>query len=150
MRNPESLQDLSSAPSALLIVIRIKHTRDRSEMELHSITPEALHTLMTSNQEVRLFDVRQRLDLLADSEIIVGATRRTIRAYCRYSETDPKGLGSGPGTPTLHRFRLFRQPTYIKGGLRPFAAEIPISYQPIENYGIIRNMPTAALVGRKG
>ena len=44
-------------------------------MEQYSITPEALHTLLASNQEVLLFDVRQPLDLLADSEIIVGATR---------------------------------------------------------------------------
>ena len=44
-------------------------------MEQHSITPEALHTLLASNQEVLLFDVRQPLDLLADSEIIVGAKR---------------------------------------------------------------------------
>src|SRR5229473_1396944 len=150
MRNPESLQDLSSAPSALLIAIRIEHTRDRREMELHNITPEALHSLLFSNQEVRLFDVRQPLDLLADSEIIVGATRRTIRAYCRYSETDPKALGSGPGTPTLHRFRLFRQPTYIKGVLRPLQKDTLMSYQPIENYGIIGNMRTVALVGMNG
>lgn len=59
----------------LLIVIWIKHTRDRHEMELHSITPEALHTLLASNPEVLLFDVRQPLDFLADSEIIVGAKR---------------------------------------------------------------------------
>jgi rhodanese-related sulfurtransferase len=59
----------------LLIVIWIKRRRDRREMELHSITPEALHTLLASNQGVLLFDVRQPLDLLADSEIILGATR---------------------------------------------------------------------------
>ena len=44
-------------------------------MELHSITPVELHRLLASNQEVLLFDVRQPLDFLADSEIIVGATR---------------------------------------------------------------------------
>ena len=43
-------------------------------MELHSITPEALRTLLASTQ-VLLLDVRQPLDLLADSEIIPGATR---------------------------------------------------------------------------
>jgi|SRR5579859_2288497 len=59
----------------LLIVIWTKRTRDRREMELHSITPEALHTLLASNQQVLLFDVRLPLDLLADSEIIPGATR---------------------------------------------------------------------------
>ncbi|MGH9544575.1 MAG: rhodanese-like domain-containing protein [Terriglobales bacterium] len=58
----------------LLIAIRIRRTRDQNEME-HSITPEALHTLLASNRKVLLFDVRQPLDLLADPEIIVGATR---------------------------------------------------------------------------
>jgi rhodanese-related sulfurtransferase len=59
----------------LLITIWIKRVRDHNEMEQHSITPDALHALLASNQEVLLFDVRQPLDLLADSEIIVGATR---------------------------------------------------------------------------
>jgi rhodanese-related sulfurtransferase len=59
----------------VLIAIWIKRRRDRNELELQSITPEALHTLLSSNQEVLLYDVRQPLDLLADSEIIPGATR---------------------------------------------------------------------------
>lgn len=59
----------------LLTVIWIKRTTDRHEMEQHSITPEALHTLLAANQEVLLFDVRQPLDLLANSEIIPGAKK---------------------------------------------------------------------------
>jgi rhodanese-related sulfurtransferase len=59
----------------LLTVIWMKRTRDQREIELHSITPEALHTLLSSNQKVLVFDVRQPLDLLANSEIIFGATR---------------------------------------------------------------------------
>jgi rhodanese-related sulfurtransferase len=59
----------------LLIVVWIKRGRDRDELEQHSITPEALHKLLASNQEILLFDVRQPLDLLADPEIIVGAKR---------------------------------------------------------------------------
>jgi rhodanese-related sulfurtransferase len=59
----------------LLTLIWMKRTRDRREIEVHSITPEALHTLLASKQEVLLFDVRQPLDLLANSEIILGATR---------------------------------------------------------------------------
>ena len=59
----------------LLTVIWIKHTRDRRELELHSISPEALHTLLTSKQEILVFDVRLPLDLLANSEIIPGAKR---------------------------------------------------------------------------
>jgi rhodanese-related sulfurtransferase len=63
-----------------LIVLWIKrtrdrNTRDRSEMEQHSISPQDLHALLASNQDVLLFDVRLPLDLLTDSEIIPGAQR---------------------------------------------------------------------------
>ncbi len=59
----------------LLTVIWFKRTRDQQEMEQHSITPEALHTLLAANQDVLVFDVRQPLDLLASYEIIPGAKR---------------------------------------------------------------------------
>lgn len=59
----------------VLILMRIKRTRDQREMEQHSITPDVLNTLLAANQEVLLFDVRQPLDLLANSEIIPGAKR---------------------------------------------------------------------------
>jgi rhodanese-related sulfurtransferase len=59
----------------LSIAIGIKRRRDRRELEQHSITPEVLHTLLASNQDVLVYDVRLPLDLLADSEIIPGANR---------------------------------------------------------------------------
>lgn len=59
----------------LLILLRMKHTRDRREMEEHTITPEALHALLLSNREILLFDVRLPLDLLAHTEVISGAKR---------------------------------------------------------------------------
>jgi hypothetical protein len=65
----------------LLIVLWIKRTRDRDEMERHSISPQDLHALLASNQDVPLFDVRLPLDLLADSEIIPGA-RRLLLTKC--------------------------------------------------------------------
>jgi rhodanese-related sulfurtransferase len=65
------------AASAFVLVIGywIKRARDRRELEQHSITPEALHTLLTSDREVLVFDVRLPLDLLVASEIIPGAKR---------------------------------------------------------------------------
>jgi rhodanese-related sulfurtransferase len=39
-------------------------------MERYTITPEALHALLRSNQDVLVIDVRQPLDLLGDSVII--------------------------------------------------------------------------------
>jgi rhodanese-related sulfurtransferase len=57
----------------LLTVVLAKRKRDRREMELYSITPEALNALMASRQKVLVVDVRQPLDLLGDSVIIPGA-----------------------------------------------------------------------------
>jgi rhodanese-related sulfurtransferase len=57
----------------LLAALRAKRARDRREMEWYSITPEALHSLLASKQDVLLFDVRQPLDLLGNSVIIPGA-----------------------------------------------------------------------------
>src|SRR5208337_2507466 len=63
------------AAICLLIALSIKRASDQKKTEQHSITPEGLHALLESKKEVLLFDVRQPLDLLAEPEIIVGATR---------------------------------------------------------------------------
>lgn len=59
----------------LSILIWMGRTKGQPELERHSITPEALHTLLAEKQQVLLFDVRQPLDLLAYSEMIPGAKR---------------------------------------------------------------------------
>ena len=59
----------------VLAALWIKRTRNQREMERHSTTAEELHSLLASNGEVLLFDVRQPLDLLAYPEIIPGARR---------------------------------------------------------------------------
>ena len=58
-----------------LITFWIRSRRSRRELEEYTITPEALHSLLEANPDVLIFDVRQPLDLLADSEIIPGARR---------------------------------------------------------------------------
>ena len=60
---------------AWLAVIWIRRIKARREFERISITPEALHELVVTNHDVVILDVRQPLDLLADSEIIEGARR---------------------------------------------------------------------------
>src|ERR1700682_68500 len=96
----------------LLTVIWIKHTRDRRELELHSITPEALQGLLTAKQEILLFDVRLPLDLLANSEIIPGATRIPPRELLENPLLIPKDKdsvvyctcpGDKPSRAVLHR-----------------------------------------------
>lgn len=126
---------------SLLAVIWIKRTRDRQDLELHSITPEALHALLTSKQEVLLFDVRLPLDLLANSEIIVGATRILPKELLENPSLIPKEKDSVvyctcPGDKTsravLHRAETmhFLRVKFLKGGLAAWKAK---GY-PIERY----------------
>jgi rhodanese-related sulfurtransferase len=58
-----------------LIALWIRHRKNRRDIENYRITPETLRNLMESAQQVLIYDVRQPLDLLANSEIIPGATR---------------------------------------------------------------------------
>jgi rhodanese-related sulfurtransferase len=125
----------------LLIVIRIKRTAERREMEQHSITPEALHTLMAAKQEVLLFDVRQPLDLLANLEIIPGAKRIPPKDVLERPSLIPKESDSVvyctcPSDKTsravLHRARAldFLRIKFLKGGLAAWKAK---GY-PVEPY----------------
>jgi rhodanese-related sulfurtransferase len=118
----------------LLTVIWIKRTTDRHEMEQHSITPEELHTLLAANQEVLLFDVRQPLDLLANSEIIPGAKRIPPREVLENPSLIPKEKDSivyctCPSDKTsravLHRARAlhFLRIKFLKGGLAAWKAK---------------------------
>jgi rhodanese-related sulfurtransferase len=63
------------AALCVLIVVWVKRKRVQREMERHSTTAEELHSMLASNKEMLLFDVRQPLDLLAYPEIIPGARR---------------------------------------------------------------------------
>lgn len=125
----------------ILVVLWIKRTRDRQEMEQHCITPEALHTLMASNPEILLFDVRLPLDLLADSEIIPGATRIDPKEVLRNPSLIPKDKDSviyctcpseKSGRAILHRALAmgFLRVKFLKGGLEAWKA----SGFPVEPY----------------
>jgi rhodanese-related sulfurtransferase len=125
----------------LLIAVWIKRTRDRREFEQHTVTPEALHTLLAANQDVLLFDVRQPLDLLANSEIIPGAKRIPPREMLENPSLIPKEKDSivyctCPSDRTsravlqralaLHLLRV----KFLKGGLAGWKAK---GY-PVEPY----------------
>jgi len=125
----------------LLIASRIKRARDQSELEQHSITPEALHTLLASKQEILLFDVRQLLDLLADAEIIVGAKRIPPKDLLENPTLIPKEKDSVvyctcPNDKTsrvISRRALamhFLRIRFLKGGLAAWKAK---GY-PVERY----------------
>ena len=127
----------------LLIVIWIKRNADRSQAEQHSITPEALHTLLVTNQEVLLFDVRQPLDLLANSEIIPGAKRIPPKEVLDDPSLLPKEKDAVvyctcPSDKTsraiLHRAlaKNFFRIKFLKGGLAAWKAK---GY-PVEPYNV--------------
>jgi rhodanese-related sulfurtransferase len=59
----------------IFVVVRLKRSREKREMNRYIIEPEAFHSLLDSNPNVVVVDVRQPLDLLAYSEIIPGAKR---------------------------------------------------------------------------
>jgi rhodanese-related sulfurtransferase len=125
----------------LAIAYWIKRARDRRELERHSITPEALRALLAADREVLVFDVRLPLDLLADSDIIPGATRvapkdieanpslipqeRDVIVYC----TCPSDRSS---RAVLHKALAmdFWRVKFLKGGLDGWKAK---GY-PVEPY----------------
>jgi rhodanese-related sulfurtransferase len=61
--------------AVLFVAVMMKRARDRREFERHTITPEALYALLTSNRDVLVCDVRQPLDLLSDPVIIPGSMK---------------------------------------------------------------------------
>lgn len=123
-----------------LIAIWSKRTADQRDIEEHSITPEALHTLL-ANQKILLFDVRQPLDLLANSEIIPGAKRIPPKDVLENPTLIPKEQDSiiyctCPSDKTsriiLRRTRAlhFLRIKFLKGGLAAWKA---MGY-PVEPY----------------
>jgi rhodanese-related sulfurtransferase len=120
--------------ACVLIAIWIKRRRDWRELELHSITPEALHSLMASNTGVLLFDVRQPLDLLTDAEIIPGATRIAPHDVIQNPSIVPRDKDAVvyctcPGDKTslriLHQALAmgFSRVKFLKGGLAGWKAK---------------------------
>ena len=141
----------------LLIVLRIKRTRDQHEMEQHSITAEELHSLLASNQDILLFDVRQPLDLLAHTEIIPGAQRIPPKEVLENPSLIPKEKDTVvyctcPDDKTsrriLHRalaMHLIRI-KFLKGGLAAWKAK---GY-PVEPYREVFHLYTPSLAPPSG
>jgi rhodanese-related sulfurtransferase len=125
----------------LLVAYWIKRTRDHRELEEHSITPDALHSLLASNQQVLLFDVRQPLDLLTDSEIIPGAKRLDPKEVLENPSLIPKEdvtivyctcVSEKTSRAILHRALALQHlhVKFLKGGLAGWKAK---GY-PVEPY----------------
>lgn len=71
---PLVLAGICIAVLCVLLFVQRKRAVVQRELEKYSITPQALRPLLDAHQ-VLLYDVRQPLDLLANSEMIPGAKR---------------------------------------------------------------------------
>ena len=71
-------------------VLRARSKRQRNQLDAHQITAEELRKRMDSGEEVLVFDVRQPLDLLANSELIRGAKRIPPRELLANPSLIPK------------------------------------------------------------
>jgi rhodanese-related sulfurtransferase len=70
-------------------IFRMKQLRDRRELEKYSIDADELHALLESKKDIVVLDVRQPLDLLAQSEIIPGAKRIPPKDVMEHAEMIP-------------------------------------------------------------
>lgn len=127
--------------SLLIVLVLWRRSRARQEIEKYSITPEGLHALFDSNQDVLLFDLRLPLDLLTSPEIIPGAKRLAPKEVLENPSLIPADKDSViyctcPSEETsraiLHRARAmgFLRIKFLKGGLQAWKA----SGFPVEPY----------------
>jgi rhodanese-related sulfurtransferase len=135
------LSAICVASLLIALVVWIRRSRARHEIERYSITPEDLHALFASNQEILVFDVRLPLDLLARSEIIPGAKRLAPKEVSENPALIPKDRDSViyctcPSDKTsrtiLHRALAlgFSRTRFLRGGLDAWKA----SGFPVEPY----------------
>jgi rhodanese-related sulfurtransferase len=125
----------------VVIFVRSKRRRDQDELARHMVTAEELRSLLASKHEVLLFDVRQPLDLLANSEIIPGARRVPPQEVLDGTSVIPKDKGAVvyctcPGEKTSREVLRralslhFSNIKFLQGGLAAWKAK---GY-PVEPY----------------
>jgi len=126
---------------ALIVVVWIKRKREQERLKRHTITADELHAVLDSKQEVLLYDVRRPLDLLADSEVILGATRVPPQELLANPSLIPRDKNAVlyctcPGDETSRRILRealalhFQRVKLLKGGL----AEWKRKGYPVEPY----------------
>jgi rhodanese-related sulfurtransferase len=131
-------------------LLRMKHLRDKRELEEHSIDPEALHNLLADGKPILLFDVRQPLDLLAYSEIIPGAKRIPPKDVMEQANLLPKEedsviyctcVSEKTSRMILERAHAlkFSRVKFLRGGLAAWKAK---GY-PVEKYVTPFHLDTA-------
>jgi rhodanese-related sulfurtransferase len=135
----------------LFSLFRVRQLRRRRELEEHSIEADALHDLLTKNEDILLFDVRQPLDLLAHSEIIPGAKRIPPKEILEQASLIPKEKNSviyctcvSQSTSRMILQKAlalnFTKIKFLKGGLDAWKAK---GY-PVERYTTPFHLDTAS------
>jgi rhodanese-related sulfurtransferase len=126
---------------SIVVFVVMRRNQDRSDLDQHSLTAEALHALLAAKQELLIFDVRQPLDLLAYPEMIPSAQRippddvltkpslipkdKDVVVYC----TCPSDKTSREVLRRALALRFFRV-KFLKGGLEAWKTK---GY-PVEPY----------------
>lgn len=129
------------AMACLMVLVSMKRSRNRRKLKRHSISAEQLESLMASNTNVALFDVRQPLDLLGYPELIRSAQRIPPEEVLKTPTLLPRDEDivvycTCPGDKTsrsvLHRARElgFTRIKFLTGGLATWKAK---GY-PVEPY----------------
>jgi rhodanese-related sulfurtransferase len=142
---------------SLVVILRVKGQRDQRALEQHSITADELHALLESNQELLLFDVRQPLDLLANSEIIPKAQRIPPDEVLQRPSLIPREKDtvvyctcpSDKTSRTILRRALalhFSRVKFLKGGLAAWKAK---GY-PVEPYNEVFHLYSPNLTSLSG
>jgi|SRR5215468_8709403 len=138
-----------AAALLLLVLLWIRRSK-RDEIANYRITAEELRALLDSHREVLVLDVRQPLDLLADLEIIPGATRIPPKEILEKPSLIPKDKDvvvycTCPSDKTsrevLHRALSlkFSRVRFLSGGLAAWKAK---GY-PVEQYTQSFHLDTA-------
>jgi rhodanese-related sulfurtransferase len=126
---------------SIVVFVVMRRNQDRSDLDQHSLTAEALHALLAAKQELLIFDVRQPLDLLAYPEMIPSAQRippddvltkpslipkdKDVVVYC----TCPSDKTSREVLRRALALRFFRV-KFLKGGLEAWK----MKGYPVEPY----------------
>lgn len=134
-----------------LAIVWARRRRTGRELERHSVTPETLHSLLASNQDLLVLDVRQPLDLLAYPEIIPGAQRIPPDDVLKTPDVIPKDKDAVvyctcPGDKTsravLEKARALQlvRVKFLRGGLAGWKA---MGY-PVDPYREVFNLYAGA------
>jgi hypothetical protein len=66
---------VSFAAAGVWSAIRRRQKQKQAQLERHSVTPDQLNHALAQEPRLPLFDLREPVDVLADSEMIPGAWR---------------------------------------------------------------------------